>query len=78
MRDLKVIANEYAESVEKMTDELKKQFGAVVLEEDFEPEHLELLQSLFGMIEQSNALIVAQAETIHAINDKLDKLTVTN
>lgn len=77
MRDLKNIANEYAKGVEKMTEEVKKQFGAVVLEDTFEPEHLELIQNMFGMIELSNRLVVAQAEMIQEINEKLDKLSVT-
>lgn len=77
MRDLKNIANEYAKGVEKMTEDVKKQFGAAVLEEGFEPEHLELIQNMFGMIELSNRLVVAQAEMIQEINEKLDKLSVT-
>lgn len=72
--ELKTIANEYAEGVKKTTEEFKKFFGAMVLEEDFEPEHLEMLQNMFGMIELSNKLIVAQAQTIQEINEKLDRL----
>lgn len=78
MKDLKIVANEYAKGVERMTEDVKKQFGAMVLEEDFEPEHLELIQKVFGIIELSNRLIVMQAETIQEINEKLDKLSVTN
>ena len=72
--ELKTIANEYAEGVKKTTEEFKKFFGTMVLEEDFEPEHLEMLQNMFGMIELSNKLVVAQANTIQEINEKLDKL----
>ena len=74
--ELKTIAVEYAEGVKKTTEEFKKFFGAMVLEEDFEPEHFEMLQNMFGMIELSNKLIVAQANTIQNINDKLDMLLV--
>jgi hypothetical protein len=72
--ELKTIANEYAKGVEKTTDEFKKFFGAMVLEERFEPEHLEMIQNLFGVIDKANKLIVKQAETIQEINEKLDKL----
>ncbi len=75
--ELNVIANEYAEGVKKTTEEFKKLFGAMVLEEDFEPEHLEMIQGLFGMVELANKLVVKQAETIQEINEKLDKLLGT-
>ena len=72
--ELKTIAIEYAEGVKKTTEEFKKFFGTMVLEEDFEPEHLEMLQNMFGLIELSNKMVVAQANTIQEINEKLDKL----
>ena len=72
--DLKYTVKEYVDGVEKMTEEMKKLFGAMVIEEEFEPEHLELLQKMFGMIEVSNRLVRDQAYTIQEINDKLDKL----
>ncbi len=75
--ELKTIANEYAEGVKKTTEEFKKFFGTMVLEEDFEPEHLEMLQNMFGMIELSNKLVVAQANTIQEIDEKLDRLLET-
>ena len=75
--ELKTIANEYAEGVKKTTEEFKKFFGTMVLEEDFEPEHLEMLQNMFGLIELSNKLVVAQANTIQEINEKLDLLLET-
>lgn len=73
--DLITVANEYAEGVKGMSEELKKLFGEMVLEEDFDPEHLGLIQKLFGMVEMSNKLVVAQAKAIQEINNKLDKLT---
>lgn len=72
--DLIKAVNEYTEGVEKMTEECKKMIGVMVLEEDFEPEHLNMLQNMFGMIEVSNRLVVEQAKTIQEINEKLDKL----
>ena len=72
--DLRKTVSEYVAGVEKMTEECKKLFGAMVLEEDFEPEHLELLQNMFGMLEVSNRLVRDQANTICEINEKLDKL----
>ena len=74
--ELKTVVNEYAEGVKKTTEEFKKLFGSMVLEEDFEPEHLGLLQNMFGLIELSNRLIVKQAETIQEINEKMDMLLV--
>ena len=75
--ELNTIANEYAEGVKKTTEEFKKLFGAMVLEESFEPEHLGMIQNLFGTIELANKLIVKQAETIQEINGKLDRLLET-
>lgn len=72
--DLITVANEYEMGVKSMSEELKKLFGEMVLEEDFDPEHLGLIQKLFGMVEMSNRLVVEQAKTIQEINNKLDKL----
>ena len=75
--DLRTTAHEYVEGTKKMTEEFKKLFGEMVLEENFEPEHLALLQNMFGMIEVSTRLVKAQAETICEINNKLDRLLET-
>lgn len=72
--ELNTIANEYAEGVKKTTEEFKKLFGAMVLEETFEPEHLGMIQNLFGTLELGIKLIVKQAETIQEIKEKMDKL----
>lgn len=72
--DLKNTVNEYVAGVEKMTDEFKKQFGAMLLDENIDSEQLDLFKGLFGMIEISNRLVREQALTIHEINEKLDKL----
>lgn len=74
MKDLKITAIEYAAGVKKLTEDGKKLFGAMVLEENFEPEHLELLQNVFGMLETSTRLVCEQAIMIQEINDKLDRL----
>lgn len=72
--DLIKTANEYVEGVKKTTEDVKKMFGAMVLEEEFEPEHLELLQNVFGLLETSTRLVHDQASVIHEINEKLDRL----
>ena len=38
--DLITVTNEYEKGVKSMSEELKKLFGEIVLEEDFNPEHL--------------------------------------
>ena len=72
--DLRTTAHEYVDGTNKMTEEFKKMCGEMVLEETFKPEHLALLQSMFGMIEVSTRLVQQQANTIQEINEKMDKL----
>ena len=73
-KDLRVATREYVDGTEKVVEKLKKKVGELVLEEDFEPEHLELLQNAFGLIEASNRLIEAQAITICEIKDDMKEL----
>lgn len=73
--ELKTTAKEFVEVSKKTTEEFKKFFGTMVFEGDFEPEHLEMLQNLFGTIELLNKLVATQAEMIQEINEKLDKLS---
>ena len=72
--ELRTTVSEYVEGVNKVTEGFKKLFADMVFEESFEPSHIELLQSTFGLIETSTRLICDQAIMIQDINDKLDKL----
>jgi uncharacterized membrane protein len=72
--ELKVTANEYAKGVNEMTEQFKKKFGELVFDEDVDADVLDLIKSMFGMIDVSTRLVVQQAKTIQEINDKLDKL----
>lgn len=72
--DFRNVINEYEYGFNNTTEKFKKFFGAMVLEEDFNAEHLELIQDLFSMLKLSNELIVAQAKTIQEIKVKVDTL----
>lgn len=72
--ELKVTANEYAKGVNEMTEQFKKKFGELVFDESVDSDTLNLIKSMFGMIDVSTRLVVQQAETIQEINKKLDKL----
>lgn len=74
MKELKTTANEFVVATKKMTEDLKGLLGGMVLESDFEPEHLALLQNAFSMLEVSTELVYAQACMIHEISGKLDRL----
>ena len=72
---LKNTVNEYVEGIEKMTEQFKKQFGAMLLEEDaLNGEQFELFQGMFGLMEVSTKLVRDQAEAICEINEKLDQV----
>lgn len=72
---LSFTVKEFVEGMEKMTETCKKQFGAMLLDEEcLTGEQFELFQSMFGMIDVSTRLVRDQANTIQEINDKLDKL----
>ena len=72
--DLRKTANEYVEGIEKMNELFKKKFGELVFDDDIDTDVLDLIKSMFGMIDVSTRLVRDQANTIQDINEKLDKL----
>ena len=72
--DLKVTANKYVEMVEKTTGQFKKKFGELVFDEGIDADMLDLVKSMFDMLDVSTQLVREQVITIHEINCKLDKL----
>ena len=75
--ELKITAKEYAEGVNKTTEQFKKKFGELVFDSDVDADVLDLIKSMFGLIDISTKLVVEQANTIQEINEKLDRLLET-
>jgi hypothetical protein len=72
--ELITTVHEFENEVKEMTGKFKKKLGEEVFDDEFDTETIELMTGLFKMLDTSTKLVVQQAETIHTINEKLDKL----
>lgn len=68
-------ARELKKNMEDMMDVCKKKLGGELLDDDYvDAEAIEFMRSMFKMCDVAMELMVQQAETLDAMNEKLDKL----
>ena len=67
-------ARELKKGMDDMMIVCKRKFGEMVFDGDVDTELVEFMRGMFNMCDLSMKLVEEQAQTIEAMNDKLDKL----